>query len=171
MITTRADIGSLFQAHFKTGIGVEVGVQNGYNLKQICSQWQGVALGVDLWPDHYIHETALEQLKNSQAILRKGNSIEVAHWFSDGFFDWCYLDADHAYEAVKADFEAWYPKVRSGGIVSGHDFAPVSNKNDCDGVRQFIDEYMTLHPEIQMNFTTDDFWNGMEYQSWWFIKM
>ncbi len=29
---------------------------------------------------------------------------------------------------------------------------------------------MKLNPDIKMNFTTDDFWEGKEYQSWWFVK-
>ena len=36
--------------------------------------------------------------------------------------DIVFLDADHKYKSVKEDIEAWYPKVRKGGILSGHDF-------------------------------------------------
>jgi hypothetical protein len=31
----------------------------------------------------------------------------------------------HAYDAVKNDIEAWFPKVRKGGIISGHDYRTV----------------------------------------------
>ena len=33
-----------------------------------------------------------------------------------------YIDADHSYEAVKADIDAWMPHVRDGGILAGHDY-------------------------------------------------
>ena len=32
-----------------------------------------------------------------------------------------FIDADHSYEACKADFEAWRPKVKLGGLISFHD--------------------------------------------------
>jgi len=36
-----------------------------------------------------------------------------------------FIDADHRYESVKQDFDAWSPLVRSGGYVALHDaFAP-----------------------------------------------
>lgn len=31
-------------------------------------------------------------------------------------------DPDHSYESVKRDVEAWFPRIRIGGIVSGHDY-------------------------------------------------
>ena len=36
--------------------------------------------------------------------------------------DFVFIDGDHSYEGVMRDLENYYPLVRSGGIVSGHDF-------------------------------------------------
>ena len=36
--------------------------------------------------------------------------------------DMVFIDADHSYEAAKQDIEAWYPLIKKGGIISGHDY-------------------------------------------------
>ena len=33
-----------------------------------------------------------------------------------------YLDAGHYYDAVISDLRTWYPKLKHGGIMAGHDF-------------------------------------------------
>ena len=52
----------------------------------------------------------------------KGLSIQVAKGF-DGEIDLLFVDGDHSYEAVRADLEAWLPKVKKAGIVVLHDYA------------------------------------------------
>ena len=51
-----------------------------------------------------------------------GPSVEMAKNVEDGSLDFVFIDADHRYEFAKADIGAWYPKVRDGGTISGHDF-------------------------------------------------
>lgn len=50
------------------------------------------------------------------------DSVEAARKFSDGSVDLVFLDADHSYEGVTEDIRAWWPKVREGGWIGGHDF-------------------------------------------------
>jgi hypothetical protein len=49
-------------------------------------------------------------------------SAEAATMFENGSLDFVYLDADHCFESVWQDLSVWYPKVRIGGILAGHDF-------------------------------------------------
>lgn len=42
--------------------------------------------------------------------------------FPDGYFDMVYIDANHSFEHVHADIGYWLPKIREGGIISGHDY-------------------------------------------------
>lgn len=49
-------------------------------------------------------------------------SWEAADHVADGVLDFVFIDADHSYDAVCKDIKAWRPKVRGGGLISGHDY-------------------------------------------------
>jgi hypothetical protein len=48
-------------------------------------------------------------------------SVEAAATYPDASLDAVFLDGDHSTEAVVADCQAWWPKVKPGGILAGHD--------------------------------------------------
>ena len=57
--------------------------------------------------------------------------------FLGGPIDFIFIDAEHRYETVKADFDTWVARVRPGGLIGFHDLSD----NDGDiGVRRFYDE-------------------------------
>ena len=64
-----------------------------------------------------------------------GESHEFVNKFNDEYFDFVFIDADHKYESVKQDIEDWYPKVRVGGILAGHDYAQTQH-----GIRKAVDD-------------------------------
>ena len=49
-------------------------------------------------------------------------SSEAVDRFHDGEFDYAYVDARHDFVGVMEDLENYYPKVRPGGILAGHDY-------------------------------------------------
>lgn len=53
--------------------------------------------------------------------VRKETSVEAAKDFPNKLVDGVFLDADHSYEAVKSDIEAWLPKIKDSGFIAGHD--------------------------------------------------
>jgi hypothetical protein len=59
--------------------------------------------------------------KFKQCKFIKKASLEAASDIPDDL-DFVYIDANHNYEYVKADVETYYPKVRMGGVIGGHDF-------------------------------------------------
>jgi hypothetical protein len=52
----------------------------------------------------------------------KRPSVKAAAIFDPCSLDAVYIDGDHRYDAVKADIRAWWPKVREGGVIGGHDY-------------------------------------------------
>jgi cephalosporin hydroxylase len=50
------------------------------------------------------------------------DSISASQIFPNNSLDWVHLDARHDYESVKADIQAWLPKVKVGGWLSGDDY-------------------------------------------------
>lgn len=75
--------------------------------------------------------------------LIKMFSGDAAAIFPDNYFDWVYIDANHAYEACKQDLLLWYPKIRSGGFLCGHDYADNAfNLSHGFGVKQAVDEFL-----------------------------
>ena len=51
-----------------------------------------------------------------------GCSWDLAALYPDESLDFVFLDADHAYESVSRDIDAWRPKVKRGGLLAGHDY-------------------------------------------------
>jgi predicted O-methyltransferase YrrM len=51
----------------------------------------------------------------------KSTTVEAASLFPDLKCKFLFIDADHSYEAVKADFNAWKDKVLPEGIIAFHD--------------------------------------------------
>ena len=49
--------------------------------------------------------------------------------------DFVFIDANHNYEEVKKDVEHWYPQLKSGGILSGHDYP-------TNSVSRAVDEFV-----------------------------
>lgn len=48
-------------------------------------------------------------------------SVEAAATFEDRSVDFLFVDGTHDYASVKADLEAWLPKLREGAVVAGDD--------------------------------------------------
>lgn len=69
--------------------------------------------------------------------------------------DFVYIDGNHEYAYVKQDIEDYYPKVKTGGVIGGHDFC-ASFFGVCKAVLEFAE-----------NNNLELFG---EYMDWWLIK-
>ena len=76
-----------------------------------------------------------------RALIMHGDSAEMAARVADGPLDHAFIDADHSYEGVTADIEAWLPRVRRGGWIGGHDYAH-PNQGDVEAA---VTNYRAAH--------------------------
>lgn len=125
--------------------GAELGVLRGLLFFRLLDRCPNLIMsGVDIWkhqPDaeqkaggrSYVkHDLAAYERTvrdkarryGPRAILHKMHTVDAAELYADEHFDFVFIDADHRYEGVRDDIAAWWPKVRSGGILMGHDFQP-----------------------------------------------
>jgi predicted O-methyltransferase YrrM len=68
----------------------------------------------------------------------KGLSHEIAPGFVHSI-DLLFVDANHSYESIKQDWQDWFPKVRSGGIIALHDCKVAPNSPHYLGSMKFYD--------------------------------
>ena len=53
----------------------------------------------------------------------RATSERASRMFDDHEVDFVFIDGDHEQSAVAADIRAWFPKVKVGGIIAGHDYS------------------------------------------------
>lgn len=147
---TREDLAHAFAEHGFTK-GAEIGVERGKfsevlldsnpNLHLICvDAWRTIpgyrAHVAQDQLDGFYRDTALRLSRfRGRVTLVRDFSVPASFDVPDGSLDFVYIDGGHDFGSVVADLQAWVPKVRSGGIVSGHDFV----KRDGFHVREAVE--------------------------------
>lgn len=154
---------------------IEVGVQEGIFSEYIMQRTQPSQLVlIDCWekqPQHVYNDIAnvsnQEQIRKfkrvcskfshlSQIKTIKNFSTPASYQFTDNSVDWIYLDANHSYAAVKEDIKNWWPKIKKGGFLTGHDYVLQDNFGVVQAVNEFLEDN-----NLQMHMlTTKDHYNS-----------
>lgn len=67
-------------------------------------------------------ENILDSGMSERAKLHVMDSEEFLRTVEDETYDFIFLDAHMSYDQLYRDLKHWVPKVKKGGIVSGHDY-------------------------------------------------
>lgn len=161
-----------------TGTGVEVGVERAVFSKAIMDVGQITWLfGVDPWKayrgyrDHVpqdklnsFFEESIDRMKGYNWSPVRKFSVEASEGFEDESLDFIYIDANHDYKNVMRDILAWYPKLKKGGIFSGHDYIKRKGQGDLYDVVDAVNDFA--------RFTGKELtiWQGDNSPSWSFVK-
>jgi predicted O-methyltransferase YrrM len=90
----------------------------------------------------------------NKVVVHQGLTNDIAATWPKGLaVDLLFIDADHAYDSVSADWRNWSPFVRKGGIVAFHDYYSDVQKYGHAGVRKFVDE-LRADPSKRRSFYT-----------------
>lgn len=65
------------------------------------------------------------------------SSRDASVFFEGESLDFVFIDADHSYQAVLSDLFCWWPTVRRGGRMAGHDHT-LQFPGVIDAVREFF---------------------------------
>jgi len=147
--------------------GVEIGVDRGINSLNILKNINMFKLYL---VDPYKYEddaskkvfdvtrfnTAMHRLKKHKNYIEfiKLPSSE-AYKYVPNNLDFVYIDGDHRYNFVMNDILLWYPKIKNGGIIGGHDF----DLGNIDVIRAVYDFSIKNNYKLYNRFS-----------DWWIIK-
>lgn len=119
------------------GRAVEIGTHRAEFAVEFLRRWHGDRLiCIDPWTHYDPHDPAslgdreadyqhalsqLRQFPHRVDVMRK-TSAEAVGLFCDGELDFVYVDGCHQIDSLHFDLWSWWPKVRKGGILAGHDY-------------------------------------------------
>ena len=134
----------------KNSVVAEVGTQYGYFAEQIMAIAKPKKLhlldyNLDLFKAEISKKQMIrvqEGIENGTVELHEGDSSTILKTFTDEYFDWIYIDADHAYQGVCKDIQQGYTKVKAAGMVVFNDY---TNWSVCAlmpyGVAKAVNEF------------------------------
>jgi len=114
---------------------LEVGAWKGRSTIALLRGCKGIVFAVDPWRGngHGYSEFIYNTTEFTHLVIVKMPSLKAATIFTAPV-DMVFIDANHEYESIKGDIEAWLPKTKK--IICGHDYGdPLS-----PGVKQAVDE-------------------------------
>lgn len=181
----RVELMSKICSQFPNGVGVEVGTFKGSFSKQIIQNWNGTLYMVDVWrglKDGYIdssnhllqsenvYEEAMKNIEGyeDRAVMIRASSEISAKIFNDHSLDFVYIDANHAYDYVVQDIKLWFPKVKIGGYILGHDYIDLDWYNDPNYLPNKKDKHIWngdfYHGVFGVNPAVDEFCEDYGYE-------
>lgn len=124
----------------------EIGVDYGSNAKNILNFLPIKKLYlIDPYDDELDGMAGEQRYKKAKKLLVKytnkiefikKKSIDALNDVPDAL-DFIYIDGNHEYESVKKDIELYFPRVKKGGILGGHDFWG-NEVGVCKAVVEFV---------------------------------
>jgi hypothetical protein len=101
-------------------------------------------------------------------VFLKETSDDAFNKINDDELDFLFIDGCHTYECVYKDLVNYYPKVKSGGIISGDDF---SNKFQGFGIIDAVNDVLPRIGYTEINLYKHSYKPTDYYSSFAFKKI
>jgi hypothetical protein len=174
-----------FECRTDTIVGAELGVCLGSNAESLLHNIPNLHLYLidnersDIWVtedvgyEECIHKGGkfplgyiIRDVSQDKITWNLKRTDEAVKDYPDLFFDFVYVDADHAEPCVKKDCNDWWPKVKMGGIICGHDYNEPSNLGVTHAVNEVFRERV-----VHCAPNKDDGVQNQRYiYDWWVFK-
>jgi len=99
---------------------------------------------------HYYEHVKLALSCYSNITVVKDFTYEYAKAQNDTSVDLVFIDADHSFLGTSKDFNAWFPKVKQGGIFIFHD----ANCESWD-VGMFCEHLISSNSKVELIVTSE----------------
>lgn len=149
-------------------VGIEIGSETGITSEHLLDNKEDLILHcVDPFlpyidksvsgahfPEHdSLYQNFIDRMKlyEPRMILHRMTSDEALEKFEDNTYDFIFIDGLHEYDQVKKDIENYYPKIKNGGVFSGHDYEYVED------VKRAVNEFAE-RVGATIHFTDHDVW-------------
>ncbi len=159
-----ADFYDFIANHFNEGIFVEIGVWKGLSIKYLAEKVKNKPIkiyGIDTFKgtpgehdddidviNNNLFAKFLKNVEGTGIEAISGRSDEVHILFQNKSIDFLFIDADHHYESVKTDLYNWMPKIKKGGIISGHDYAVGGECGVIPAVNEFFGQIKRMSSSV-----------------------
>jgi len=175
----RNDLAKLF-AELGFASGAEIGVLFGRYSKILCEAnpklklysidpWLSYKEYFDLTPQKdfdLLYETTKQNLATFNCKIIRKKSMDAVKDFPDNSLDFVYIDGNHEFASEANDIHEWSKKVRTGGIISGHDYIQyrkASVSHSYEVINAYTAAYV-INPWFVIGRNVDTI------RSWFFIK-
>lgn len=167
-------------------MGAEIGVHRGDNAYDLLCRWVGQKLLlVDPYTTGYspkdFASAANRDREADFAYARKKlapfakrtefmrmSSVDAAARVADESMDFVYIDGNHEYSAVVLDLTTWWPKLKDGGVLAGHDIVCPGEPDGCweETVQPAVLKFARKHDRILYLVVEEKGWPW----SWYLVR-
>lgn len=142
----------------------EIGVWQGRTTRELRKVMapDGVLFAVDPYPPGRLGFSAPQRIaigevgriRNGSIVWVRKTGVDAAldHGVAEaGLFDFVFIDGEHSYDGLRADWEAWRSRLVPGGVVALHDSRSSESRQIADaGSARFTRDVILRDPDFEV---------------------